>query len=126
MNKIIEDQLNKSQAFKRATYNKESNSYIIKKNVTIKPVINNSYFIEIDDNIIDNNTNILAINWNKGKAPSNKYYIIDILNIISNYIYCIGIPCNEEKTKVNNKIWEGYLPLNCINIKEQIEDGTIN
>lgn len=119
---IIRDQLAKSQAFKRAVYNPTTDTYIIKKSVEIRPIPDKSYFIVLDDNIINNNSSTLAINWNSGKSPVSKYYIIEVLKIIGGYLYCIGIPCDEHKNKINNNIWEGYLPLNCIDIKEQVED----
>jgi hypothetical protein len=79
------------------------------------------YLIELDDVLLHHNDNsVLESNWNAGKIPSYKYYIVDINKIMSNMINVAGNAYDISTDKVINSYWSGWFPITQIKLIKEI------
>lgn len=116
---LIKEQLSKVQFADLSNYDKETNTYHISKINQIKLKINHQYIIKIKDSLYDNI--ILRDNYNGGKNPSCRCYLIDIIMILGKIIKVNGIEYDLTLNKVLNNLWSGYLAIKDIEILEERE-----
>ena len=120
MNKIIEKQLKKVNV-DLSNYDEKTNTYFIKKLDNKQFEVNKCYLIELDDVLLHHNDNsVLESNWNAGKIPSYKYYIVDINKIMSNMINVAGNAYDISTDKVINSYWSGWFPITQIKLIKEI------
>lgn len=119
---LLKKQLEESDIFQHAIYNKETNTYLVRKCDIIIPHKGHSYVVLLDNSlIIDKGDFVTQFNWNKGKFPSEKCYKIDVEDIIGKMILCTGIGFDLTKDEnILNCFWHGYLPKDKIKIAKEL------
>ena len=99
MNKLIKDQLTKVTSVKLEFDDDTEELYIPKTDEisSLSVKIGNIYKVELDDSLLHPLSNsTFAANWNSGRVPKNKVYIIDVIDILYNYIKCNGVAINDQ------------------------------
>ena len=118
-NKIIEEQLKKVIYADLSHYDESTNTYYIPKIDKEKLEVNKSYIIHIKDSLYNND--VLKFNYNNGRVPPYKDYLVDIVSIIGKNIKVNAVRYDSEKDKVLNDMWSGYLTINDIDVVKKYE-----
>lgn len=121
MNKLVEEQLLKVQFADLSNYDPKEKEYIIPKRVDIRLVEGKVYIIELEDKCFDTSA-ILNINWNKGNIPKHRAYKAEIVSLNEKAVKISGLAYNLETGKDLLAFWEGYVPINSINVLQQVGD----
>lgn len=116
--KLIEDQLKKVEFADLSNFNKETNTYLIRKRVDIKIQEDHIYLIQIKPSCFNNDT--VIINWNGGNKPPEGFLQIDVSKVMNKMIKVVGVSYDNEQGSVTNKFWSGWLSLDDISIIRQI------
>ena len=109
MNKIIRDQLNKVTSVQLDFNDDTTHLYIPKteKILVSSLKVGGVYTIELDNSLLyPSSTSTFSANWNGGRVPRNKSYVIEIIDILQGYIKCNGVAVND-----NSDDWFGWLPI---------------
>ena len=64
--------------------------------------------IKINKDVINNTTNLLATNWNSGRAPTQEYYKAYISKTMGSYIYCDCLAFNWETKTDLSEMYSGW------------------
>ena len=115
---LIQEQLNKVVYADLSNYDEKTNTYHIPKINQIKLQVNHSYIIKIKDSLYENE--LLKSNYNQGRTPPYKSYLIDIISILGKIIKVNGVEYDLEKTKTLNNLWSGYLSIKDIEILKEM------
>ena len=116
---LVKEQLNKVVYADLSNYDEKTNTYHIPKINQIKLQINHSYIIKIKDSLYMNE--LLKSNYNQGRTPPYKSYLIDIVSILGKIIKVNGVEYDLTLNKVLNNLWSGYLAIKDIEILEERE-----
>ena len=92
---LVKEQLNKVVYADLSNYDEKTNTYHIPKINQIKLQINHSYIIKIKDSLYENE--LLKSNYNQGRTPPYKSYLIDIVSILGKIIKVNGVEYDLEK-----------------------------
>ena len=122
MNKIVAEQLNKVKEADLSNFDKETNTYTIKKKVQIKIIEGKYYLIKLNDSLLNNcDVNyILMNNFNNGNIPKNNYYLAEIANKIGNMIKINGVAYDYVNKQRLQLFWVGWLPIKEIEVLEEV------
>lgn len=121
MKDIIRHQLNSLRIASIPEFNEDSTEIVIKKLSNIPLLEHHCYLIKLEDNLLaPNNNSALTINWNGGSIPTHKYYKVDVIKIMAQMIKINGLAFDYDSKKDINEIWSGWLPLNGIELLEEI------
>ena len=119
MNKIIKEQLKRITKAK-VEFDDSTTHILIKKDVKISPEIGKSYLIHLHNSITHpNETSVLACNWNHNIVPKSDYYVCTIIQKMGNMIKINGQSFNNISYSFNEDVFNGWLPLNEIDILER-------
>ena len=114
MNKIIEEQLKKTENVDLSNFDKETNTYYIKKRQDIKVEEDQCYILKLKNSAFNNT--IVTDNWNNGNKPKAEFYKADISKKMSGMIRIIGVAYDNFTNQDLNSFWSGWLSLNDIEI----------
>lgn len=117
-NKIILDQLSKVELADLSHFDNETNSYFIPKRCDIKIEEDCCYLIEIKESLYLNQ--VLAINWNNGTFPKDKYLKIDVSKIMPKMIKVVSIGYDPTLNKDLSNFWSGWLTLADISVIQKL------
>lgn len=115
---LIQEQLNKVVYADLSKYDEETHTYYIPKINQIKLQINHSYIIRVKDSLYENG--LLKSNYNQGRTPPYKSYLIDIVSILGRVIKVNGVEYDLEKNRTLNNLWSGYLSIKDIEILKEM------
>lgn len=115
---LVKDQLSKVIYADLSNYDEKTNTYHIPKINQIKLQINHSYIIKIKDSLYENE--LLKSNYNQGRTPPYKSYLIDIVSILGKIIKVNGVEYDLETNQTLNNLWSGYLSIKDIEIIEEM------
>lgn len=119
INKLIENQLNKCIEADLSNFDEENYRYIIPRKTSIQIKVNREYIVELSKEALDPES-IVNINWNKSRAPIDKYYKISVNDIKGKVIGVDALAFDYENNKDLNRIWSGWLSTNSINVLKEI------
>lgn len=114
MNKFIEEQLKKVEIADLSNFDKETNTFHIKRIVdnTIIPEVNKCYIIQLDKSLLDKNNFLdLINNWNRGTVPPGEYLRIYVLANLKNMFKVDAILYDFERKEIITRVWNGWLPI---------------
>ena len=109
MRKIILDQL-QACSYAKIQPTADPNVFIIPKYTKPHFEPNKCYLIQIPLNIINNNTNTLATNWNNSNSPQYEYLKIFINKSLGKMIYVDSLAFDMNTKTDINATWSGWLP----------------
>ena len=92
---LVKEQLNKVVYADLSNYDEKTNTYHIPKINQIKLQVNHSYIVKIKDSLCENE--LLKSNYNQGRTPPYKSYLIDIVSILGKIIKVNGVEYDLEK-----------------------------
>lgn len=109
MRQLILDQLKRCQWANISNFDPETGTCLIPKYTKPEYLINHCYLIKVPGDILNNNTSVLATNWNHGTSPSYPYLKAYVSKILGKMIFidALGFDIN---TKLDlNYMWSGWL-----------------
>lgn len=119
MNKIIREQLSKCINADLSHYDSDKHEYFIPRKTELKLEVNSQYLIHTLPLAKDPNS-VVNINWNKGQAPKDDYYKIDIEKMMAKMIYVNGLVYDKENDVDLNTFWSGWLNKESIEVIEKL------
>ena len=118
LGKIIEQQLTKVQVADLSNYNKETNTYLIKRKTTIKIEEDKGYIIYLKDSAFDNTA--IINNWNNGSFPKARYLKIDVNKKMNNMIKVVSVGYDSITKEDLAMYWSGWLCIDNFDIIEKL------
>jgi hypothetical protein len=110
----IREQLKKCNFADLANYDEKSQTFFIPKYCKPTYDLNKCYLIEVADYFIGNKTNLIAVNWNNGSAPVNKYLKIYVSKMLGKMIYVDTLAYDIITNQDINNYWSGWLSVDDI------------
>lgn len=81
--------------------------------------VNKCYIIELDDSLLNPSTNSsLAANWNSGKIPEYKHYMIELQSVMNKMIKVIGVGIVNGAPQ--GKQFIGWLPFEQVKVLKEV------
>jgi len=121
MNKIIKEQIEKCKVADLSQFDSSTNTYHIKKFNQIRVEVDDCYLIKLDTTLLNKDTSsVLATNWNKGTYPPCIYFKAVVSKVLGKMIYINGLGYNNETKEDLDIMWNGWLPLQDIELLERI------
>ena len=81
--------------------------------------VNKCYVIELDDSLLNPSTNSsLAANWNGGKIPEYKHYMIELSSVMNKMIKVIGVGIVNGVPQ--GKQFIGWLPFEQVKVLKEV------
>lgn len=124
MNELIKEQLEKVKVAHLPCYDDATTHIYLQK---LSPdngcvvYVDRYYLIEIDDYILNPPPNYtLHTNWNNGIKPFSKYMKCQVTADLGKMIKITGIGYDMENQKDIDKIWEGWLPKEAIQVIQEL------
>ena len=108
ISKIVEQQLKKCYFANLNNFDENTNTYFIPKYSKPKYDLTNCYLIKVNKEVINNTNNLLATNWNSGRAPTQEYYKAYISKTMGSYIYCDCLAFNWETKTDLSEMYSGW------------------
>jgi hypothetical protein len=106
---IIQEQLDKCQFADLNNFDKNSNTYIIRKYCKPTYELNKCYLVKVPANIVNSTDSVLATNWNSGSCPKTQYLKIYLSKVLGTMIYVDSIGFDFETKQDLNLMWSGWL-----------------
>ena len=111
---VIKKQLDKVQYADLSNFDKNTNTYLIKKRVDIKLELDNCYLIRIKPSA-HNNAAVVA-NWNNGSMPAYEYLKVDISKLMGKMVKLVGVGHDYANHQDLGYFWSGWLSTDDIEI----------
>jgi hypothetical protein len=106
---IIKEQLEKCQFADLNNYDKNTNTFTVRKYSKPTYELNHCYLVRLPLTIVGKNDSVLAVNWNNGNAPTTQYLKIYISKIMGNMIYVDSVGFDFDSKQDLNLMWSGWL-----------------
>lgn len=120
MNIITRKELSKVKLADLSNFDESALVYSIPKYTEFHYEQNKCYLIKLNNSITNpSQDSTLASNYNNGKIPEYSYYYVDVLKVVGKLIKVSGIAYDVVNNKNINSIWEGWLPVNEIQVIER-------
>ena len=98
----------------------DTNIFIPKSN-TISLEVGNYYIIELSDALLNNITySYLTTNLNNNSYPTNKYYKINVIQILDNKVRFVGIAYDINNDMTLDSKWTGWIPTKEIKVLRKL------
>lgn len=110
----IKEQLKKCSFADLSNYDEKSQTFFIPKYTKPTYDLNKCYLIEIADYLINNKTNLIAVNWNNSTAPAYKYLKIYVSKLLDKMIYVDTLAYDIVNNQDINNYWSGWLSIDDI------------
>ena len=72
--------------------------------------IGKMYIIQVANELVDNNSSVIATNWNSGTSPKSQFLKIYVSKMVGKMIYVDSLVFNIETKSDTNITWSGWLP----------------
>ena len=118
MNKLIKEQLDKTNFADLSNYDENTCTYFIKKRVDIKLVQDHCYLIELKATLFDNQA--LVVNWNQNNMPKVNALKIEVCRLMGDMVKVNGIGWDSISNKDLNYYWTGWLTIKDIKVIQEI------
>ena len=106
---IIKEQLEKCQFADLNNYDKNTNTFYIKKYSRPTYDVNHCYLVRLPLSIVDAPDSVLAVNWNNGSCPKTQYLKIYISKALGTMIYIDSVGFDFDTKQDLNLMWSGWL-----------------
>ena len=121
MNKLIDEQLKKCKVADLSQLDTKTGKCFIPRFKQVKVEEDSCYLIKLEDSLLKPNVNdTYHINWNKGVIPPNNYLVVDISRVVGKNIYVNAIEYDIENKQPTTNTWNGWLPLERIEVLERM------
>ena len=114
---VIQDQLAKVLMADLSNFDKETNTFFIKKYSHTKLEVGKYYVIKLDNILLDKDNDVMC-NWNNSVVPTSNCYKIEVIKSVGKLIYVQGISYDFENKKSLGELWDGWLPTDEIRVLE--------
>lgn len=118
ISKIVEQQLKKVQAADLSNYNKETNTYYIKRRMDIKIEEDGAYIIQLKPFAFANTA--VINNWNNGSFPKTATLKIDVNRRMSNMVKVVSVGYDLVTREDLPLYWSGWLAIDNFDIIEKL------
>lgn len=92
-------------------YDKETNTYFIPRYTAPTYKIGHCYIVKVADNIVNNISSIIAVNWNHGTAPAVPYLKVYVSKTAGKMLYVDSIAYDIASKKDLMNMWSGWLSI---------------
>lgn len=108
--KIVEMQLKQVAYADLSHYNEATGVFDIPKYSKPKFDVGKMYVVQVDNELVDNVTSVIAANWNNGTAPHGNILKIYISKMAGKMIYVDSLVFDMATKSDTSIIWSGWLP----------------
>lgn len=105
----VKQQLEKCSFADLTNFDENTNSYKIKKYSKPKYEANKMYLIRVFPTIVNNESNVLATNWNNSTAPTEPILLAYVSKVQGKMIYVDTVAYDGVSHKQLNIYWSGWL-----------------
>lgn len=109
MLEYIEKQLKGCAVANLKNYDPVNHVFHIPKYTKPKYDIGGCYLVKLDGHIINNDTSVLATNWNNGTSPKYEYLKIYVSKAVGKTIYVDGLAYDFVNKVDMTDMWTGWL-----------------
>lgn len=122
INKLILKQLDKVEVAKVEEYDELHHTFHIKKHQEQTFEQGKYYIIKLDKHLLNATDNSLLVsNWNNGKFPTYEYVKCVVTKQVAKMIYVYGMYYNIESKQPIDEEWIGWLPIDQVEILEEVK-----
>ena len=111
MREFIKQQLKQVAFADLSHYDEATCTFNIPKYSEPKYEVGKTYIIEVSGILVNNNTSVIAANWNNCTSPTNKYLKAYVSNTMGKMIYVDSLVYNMETQTDTTIFWSGWLPV---------------
>lgn len=108
--KIVETQLKKCSYADLSHFDNTTGVFNIPKYSKPKFDIGKMYIIQVANELVDNNSSVIATNWNSGTSPKSQFLKIYVSKMVGKMIYVDSLVFNIDTKSDTNITWSGWLP----------------
>ena len=108
--KIVETQLKKCSYADLSHFDEAKGVFNIPKYSKPKFDIGKMYIIQVANELVDNNSSVIATNWNSGTSPKSQFLKIYVSKMVGKMIYVDSLVFNIDTKSDTNITWSGWLP----------------
>lgn len=108
--KIVETQLKKCSYADLSHFDKATGVFNIPKYSKPKFDIGKMYIIQVANELVNNNSSVIATNWNNGISPKSQFLKIYVSKMVGKMIYVDSLVFNIDTKSDTNITWSGWLP----------------
>ena len=108
--KILETQLKKCSYADLSHFDNTTGVFNIPKYSKPKFDIGKMYIIQVANELVDNNSSVIATNWNSGTSPKSQFLKIYVSKMVGKMIYVDSLVFNIDTKSDTNITWSGWLP----------------
>lgn len=108
--KTVEMQLKQCNYADLSHFDETTGVFNIPKYSKPKFDIGKMYLIQVANELVNNNSTVLASNWNNGTSPKNAYLKIYVNKMLGKMIYVDSLVFNMDTKSDTNILWSGWLP----------------
>ena len=108
--KIVETQLKKCSYADLSHFDNTTGVFNIPKYSKPKFDIGKMYIIQVANELVDNNSSVIATNWNSGTSPKSPFLKIYVSKMVGKMIYVDSLVFNIKTKSDTNITWSGWLP----------------
>ena len=107
--KIVETQLKKCSYADLSHFDNTTGVFNIPKYSKPKFDIGKMYIIQVANELVDNNSSVIATNWNSGTSPKSPFLKIYVSKMVGKMIYVDSLVFNFGPGEENHYIIDEYL-----------------
>ena len=108
--KIVETQLKKCSYADLSHFDSTTGVFNIPKYSKPKFDIGKMYIIQVANELVNNNSSVIATNWNNGTSPKSQFLKIYVSKMVGKMIYVDSLVFNIDTKSDTNITWSGWLP----------------
>lgn len=118
--KIVEEQLQRCQVANIKDYDDSTKTFHIKRYSKPKFEKGKCYLVHLSNEIVNNTSSLLSVNWNNGRAPEHNYYKVYISATMGKMIKVDSIAFDYENKLDLDKMFSGWLDTEYLHLLEEI------
>jgi len=111
MRELIKKQLAQVSFADLSHYDETTGVFNIPKYSKPKFDIGKMYIIQVQNDLVNNNSSVIAANWNNGTSPKSNILKIYVSKMIGKMLYVDSLVFNMETKSDTNILWSGWLPV---------------
>ena len=110
MRELIKNQLKQVSYADLSHYDETTGVFNIPKYSKPKYDIGKMYIVQVANELVNNNTNVIAANWNNGTSPKGNVLKIYVNKMVGKMIYVDSLIFDMNTKQDTSIMWSGWLP----------------
>jgi hypothetical protein len=110
MRELIKQQLAKVNYADLSNYDETTGVFNIPKYSKPKFNIGKMYIVQVANELVNNNSSVIATNWNNGTSPRGACLKVFVSKMVGKMIYVDSLVFDLATKSDTSIIWSGWLP----------------